>query len=168
LNYNNPFNDNFKMHFATSVLAVVASAAAAQAAAVTFQSLDNRGRTVYFTPSPGSPEIPSVHVDGGASQTVQFPDTYEGNFYAVIDGRANTPGMLGEVKFGGWGALNYFDVSAIVDPNDKNNIKEMYPASAGSPISGCENFPCNNAYYLPDDIQTKSTTENHIITTLGG
>lgn len=149
-------------------MAVVASAAAAQAALVTFQSQDNLGRTVYFTPSPGSPEIASVHVAGGASKTVQLPDTYEGNFYSVIDGQANQPGMLGEVKFGGWGQLNYFDVSAIVDPNDKNNVKQMYPADSGSPMSGCENFPCNNAYYLPDDIQTKSTEESHIITVLGG
>jgi hypothetical protein len=34
-------------------------------------------------------------------------------------------------------------------------------------MSGCEEFPCDNAYYLPDDVQTKTTSEDHLITTLG-
>jgi len=58
-------------------------------------------------------------------------------------------------------------VSAIVDANDHGNVKQMWPKSSQSPMSGCVVFPCNNAYYLPDDVQTKVTTERHLISTLG-
>jgi hypothetical protein len=156
------------MHFATSFFGLVASAAAVSAASVTFKTLDDVTRKIIFTPSPGSPEIESVTVSNADDTVVKFPDHYEGNFFAVAEGDEETPGMLGELLFGGWMGFTYFDVSAIVNPNDKNGVKEMWPANTKEPKSGCENFPCNNAYYLPDDIQTKVTHETDIITTLGG
>lgn len=76
--------------------------------------------------------------------------------------------MLGEVCFNSWGGISFFDVSAIVNPNDKNNVKQLWPASAATPVSGCTTFPCNDAYYLPDDIQTKGTNEDDLVCTLGG
>ena len=156
------------MHFATSFFGLAAAASAVNAAAVTFKTLDDVTRQIIFTPSPGSPEIESVTVSSAQDTTVQFPDHYEGNFYAVTEGSEDKPGMLGELLFGGWMGFTYFDVSAIVDPNDKNGVKQMWPANTKEPMSGCESFPCNNAYYLPDDVQTKVTHEDHIITTLGG
>lgn len=155
------------MHFSTSVLGLVGSAALASAASVTFWTLDEISRTIHFTPSPGYPELPSVTVGGGEKKTVSFPDKYEGNFYAVQEGKDNVPGMLGELMFGGWNGLTYFDVSAIVDPADHNNVKQMWPVDSQQPMSGCEVFPCDNAYWLPDDIQTKSTPEVDLMTTLG-
>lgn len=148
-------------------MALVASAAAVSAGTVTFWTLDNVQRTIYFTGNPGSANIASVVVNNKENTTVQFPEPWVGNFYAVQDGQANNPGMLGEVNFSGWNGLTYFDVSAIVDPNDQDNVKQMWPKSSQQPMSGCEVFPCNNAYWLPDDIQTKTTTESDIITTLG-
>ncbi|PNY26912.1 Uncharacterized protein TCAP_03162 [Tolypocladium capitatum] len=155
------------MHFATSALAFVASAVAVKAATVTFWTLDDAQRTVHFTGNPGCAQIDPVTVNGEKNTTVEFPDRWVGNFYAVQDGQANTPGMLGEVNFSGWNGLTYFDVSAIVNPNDHDNVKQMWPKGSLNPMSGCDVFPCNNAYWLPDDVQTKTTNECDIITTLG-
>lgn len=158
---------SFKMHFTSSILALAGSAALASANSVTFWTLDDVQRTIYFTSNENVHQIDPIVVSSAEQTTVEFPDEYVGNFYAIADGSDNIPGMLGEVKFSGWEGKTYFDVSAIVDPNDKGNIKQMYPAESLWPMSGCEVFPCDNAYYLPDDVQTKVTTENHIITTLG-
>ncbi|KAF4120460.1 hypothetical protein GMORB2_2898 [Geosmithia morbida] len=155
------------MFFSKALLALAGSVALASANQVTFWTLDNVTRTVYFTSNENSFPVDSVTVDGSENKTVSLPDNFVGNFYAVQQGKQNVPGMLGEVRFSGEFGLTYFDVSAIVDPNDKDNVKQMFPASSQSPTSGCEVFPCNNAYYLPDDVQTKSTDENHLITTLG-
>ncbi|KAJ6438447.1 DNase1 protein [Purpureocillium lavendulum] len=157
------------MHFAASALALAATAAVANAASVTFWTLDDKTRTIKFTCNEGSGSAPieSVTVSNAEKKVVQFPDQWVGNFYAVQEGANDIPGMLGEINFGSWGGMTYFDVSAIVDPKDHDNVKQMWPASSQSPMSGCEVFPCNNAYYLPDDIQTKTTMENDLITTLG-
>lgn len=155
------------MHFATSFMALVASAAVASAGTVTFWTLDDVERTIHFTPNPGSADIDSVTVSSKENKTVEFPEPYVGNFYSVEKGKDNTPGMLGEVNFSGWLGLVYFDVSAIVDPSDHNNVKQMWPAESKSPMSGCETFPCDNCYWLPDDVQTKVTHESDLWTTLG-
>ncbi|KAI5461361.1 hypothetical protein BGZ63DRAFT_424255 [Mariannaea sp. PMI_226] len=155
------------MQFSTIVMALAAAATSVVANKVTFVTLDSAVRTIYFTSSNGF-NIDPVTVSSSEETTVDFPDTYIGNFYAVKEGGSNAPGMLGEVTFGGWNGATYFDVSAIVNPDDKDNVKQMWPAESKSPISGCEHFPCNDAYYLPDDVQTKVTNEVHLITTLGG
>lgn len=151
----------------SQLLSLFGSAALVAANTVTFVSLDDEDRTVHFTPSAGMPEVASVQVKGGQQATSDIPDGWIGNWHAVSDGKDNAPGMLGEVAFQGWNGFTYFDVSAIVDPNDKNGVKEMYPASSKSPTSGCADFPCDNAYYLWDDVQTKVTPETDLICTLG-
>ncbi|KZZ96568.1 DNase1 protein [Moelleriella libera RCEF 2490] len=155
------------MHFPSAILALLASAAAVSASSVTFWTLDDAKRTIYFTPNAGFPNIEPVTCDKSQKLKVNFPDKWIGNFYAVQKGQENKPGMLGEVNFNSWGGMTFFDVSAIVDPSDKNNVKQMWPASGPSPMSGCETFPCNNAYWLFDDVQTKVTHESDLITTLG-
>ncbi|KAL6849471.1 hypothetical protein ACO1O0_009011 [Amphichorda felina] len=156
------------MHFSATVLALLGSAALVSAAnKVTFRTLDDAKRTIYFTANDNEHSLDPVEVDNSEETTVEFPDEFVGNFYAVEKGKENKPGMLGEVKFSGKYGKTYFDVSAIVDPNDKNGVKQMWPAKSKTPMSGCEEFPCDNAYYLPDDVQTKVTEETHIITTLG-
>ncbi|OAA75530.1 hypothetical protein LEL_07518 [Akanthomyces lecanii RCEF 1005] len=155
------------MHFSKTLFGLAASAAAVNAATVTFWTLDDVERTVYFTPSPGSPETEPVTVSNKENTTVTFPDVYRGNFYAVQQGQENKPGMLGEVAFGGFGGLTFFDVSAIVDPSDHGNVKQMWPANEAGPMSGCEHFPCDNAYWLPDDVQTKTAHTADLMTTLG-
>ncbi|KAH6611235.1 dnase1 [Trichoderma cornu-damae] len=155
------------MRFAASVAALIASAALSSATSITFWTLDDVQRTIYFTCNPGQADLEPVTVNSQQNTTVAFPDTWQGNFYAVQDGAANVPGMLGEIAFSSWNGLTYFDVSAIVDPNDKDNVKQIFPAESYEPMSGCVNFPCNNAYYLPDDVQTKATQECDLICTLG-
>ena len=158
------------MKFATALIALAASAASAIAGTVTFKTLDSIERTIYFTPSPGSSQLASITVSNAKQSTVTFPDGWVGNYYAVQKGAANKPGMLGEVKFNGWNGLNYYDVSSIVDPTDKNNVKQLYPVGEENnkdAWSGCETFPCNDCYVLPDDVQTKVTTIDDLIQTLG-
>jgi hypothetical protein len=151
-------------------IALLASAALASAAnQVTFMSLDSTDRTVYFTPTAGLSEIDATAVSGGDSVTVEFPDGWIGNWYAIPSGAENIPGMLGEVSFNSWGDLTYFDVSAIVKPDDTTGVYQMYPADTQDPVSGCETIVgCTNLYIGSDDVQTKSTTSTHLISTLGG
>ncbi|KAF7554221.1 hypothetical protein G7Z17_g3085 [Cylindrodendrum hubeiense] len=155
------------MQFATALLAFAATVSTVAANTVTFWTLDDATRTIIFTPSAGHAEIESITVNHKKNTTVTFPEGYIGNYYAVQEGATAAPGMLGEVTFNGWNGLTYFDVSAIVNPADHDNVKQMWPASALEPMSGCEVFPCNNAYYLPDDVQTKVTEEVDLISTLG-
>jgi hypothetical protein len=146
---------------------ILAAAGLAMANTVTFKSLDTTDRTIIFTPNDGGAKIASVNVTGGADQKVDFPQGWIGNWYAVSSGAPDIPGMLGEVAFNGWNDITFFDVSAIVNPNDHHGVKEMWPANGEKPTSGCTVFPCNNAYYVWDDVQTKATQETDLICTLG-
>ncbi|KAJ0165830.1 hypothetical protein CTA2_9798 [Colletotrichum tanaceti] len=151
-----------------SILSLLGSVAVAAATnTVTFKSLDDVTRTVHFTPNSGLASVESVDVPGNGEVKVEIPEAWIGNWYAVSEGADNLAGMLGEVAFNGWNGLTYFDVSAIVDPSDHDGVKKMWPASGSDPISGCDSFPCPNAYYLPDDVQTKVTSETDLICTLG-
>ncbi|GKT49209.1 uncharacterized protein ColSpa_09390 [Colletotrichum spaethianum] len=151
-----------------SILSLLGSAALAVATnTVTFQSLDDVTRIVHFTPNSGLASVDSVEIPGNSNVTVEIPNAWIGNWYSVSEGEENIAGMLGEVAFNGWNGLTYFDVSAIVNPNDHNGVKKMWPANGALPISGCDFFPCNNAYYLPDDVQTKVTSETDLVCTLG-
>lgn len=155
------------MHF-SQILSILGSAAVVAATnTVTFISLDGTDRTVYFTPSAGHEQVETITVKGGDKVVSEIPQGWIGNWHSISDGKDNTPGMLGEVAFQGWNGFTYFDVSAIVDPTDHDGVKEMYPASSNAPTSGCETFPCDNAYYIWDDVQTKVTPETDIICTLG-
>lgn len=146
---------------------LLAAAGLAMANTVTFKSLDKTDRTIIFTPNAGKPEIPSVKVAAGDDLTVDFPHGWIGNWYSVSEGAPDIPGMLGEVAFNGWNDITFFDVSAIVNPNDHHGVKEMWPTHGEKPTSGCTVFPCNNAYYIWDDVQTKATQEVDLICTLG-
>lgn len=152
-----------------SIITALAAATLAVANTVTFVSQDSTSRTVIFTPSPPHAAIPELLVQGNGEAEASFPDGWIGNWFAVSEDAADSqPGMLGEVAFQGWGGMTYFDVSAIVGPGDHVGVKEMWPKEAKSPVSGCAVFPCNDAYYLPDDVQTKVTTEVDLVCTLGG
>jgi hypothetical protein len=151
----------------TSVFTFLCSAAMAAANSVTFISLDDIHRTIIFTASVPYPAVEPVRIPARATIRVDIPWSWIGNWYAVSDGKPNVPGMLGEVTFQGWNSLTYFDVSAIVNPNDHEGVKELYPASKPGTVSGCNPYPCNNAYYLPDDVQTKTTMEVDLVCTLG-
>ncbi|RDA92373.1 hypothetical protein CP533_4400 [Ophiocordyceps camponoti-saundersi (nom. inval.)] len=154
--------------FTISPVALLALATTtAHAASVTFWTLDMAQRTIYFTSNPGSALMAPVTVNASQNSTVVFPDNWAGNFYGVRDGESNKPGMLGEVQFSGWLGKTYFDVSAIVNGQDQHNVKQMWAKTAQTPMSGCEVFPCNNCYWLSDDIQTKVTNERDLMATLG-
>ena len=61
----------------------------------------------------------------------------------------------------------YFDVSAIVNPDDNNGVKMIFPLHSSTPVSGCQTFPCSNAYNKWDDIATLSTDGRDLVCLLG-
>lgn len=163
------------MRFTANLAAFVAAAASLAGATntITFRNQDSTPKTVVFTANPGFSSVDTIKVDGDAEKMVTIPQGWQGNYFSIAEGSPNNPGMLGEVAFQGWNDLTYFDVSAIVDATDIDGVKEIFPVSelkakVKTAISGCSNFPCNTAYYHPDDIQTVSTKETNLVTTLGG
>jgi len=155
------------MQFSKLLLASFASIASASNV-IHFQNQDSITRTLYFFHNPGMADIPDLTISGlNTIESVTFPAGWTGNFYSVSEGAANIPGMLGEVMFGGFAGATYFDVSAIVNPNDGNGVKILKPLSQDLPLSGCQTFPCANAYNQPDDIATLSTTDTELICLLG-
>ncbi|KXX78751.1 hypothetical protein MMYC01_203637 [Madurella mycetomatis] len=107
---------------------------------ITFVSQNRSPRTVYFTSNPGFANIDDVHVPGGASVAAPIPWGWEGNAYTAIGSRPVVPSMLMEVAYN--------------------------KAHGNGPTSSCGIFPCGNAYYHPDDIQTKSTQQTDLIVIL--
>jgi hypothetical protein len=155
------------MYF-SKIASVLSLAAMAAAGSITFQSTDSTTRTIYFTANAGLAALPPVQVLGGDTVEVSFPTNWIGNCYSVSDGAPNTPGMLAEVAFDSWGGQTFYDVSAIVNPNDLEGVHTLYPTDdPNEPISGCPVFPCDNAYYLPDDVQTKAAATDSLTCTLG-
>jgi len=133
-------------------------------------SQDGQGRVIYCTPSPGSAEIGPITLPAGQTITTYFPQAWIGNCYAVIDGEENKTGMLAEFCWDSYAGASFFDLSAIVNPNDLNNIIAMMPGVGDTPMSGCLTGvgpDCNNIYRAPDDVQTKTTTQNYLKVFIG-
>jgi len=152
----------------TVILASLAALASAQNT-VEFVNQDSTVRTVYFTQQEGLAYIDPVTITGLTNCTVTFPSGWIGNWYSVSEGADDVPGMLGEVAWNGWDGITWFDVSAIVNPNDLDGVKTISPKFSGTPYSGCVSYVdgCDNAYYAADDVQTKATTETALVCTLG-
>jgi hypothetical protein len=156
------------MQFFTTVAAALLAAVAQADNIVTFKSMDGVDRSVYFTPAPGHSWPAVLSVPAGQSVDQPFEYGWEGNWYAVKTGDRPVPGMLGEVKFNAFENKVFYDVSAIVNPNDWDNVSELYPIEdPNKPVSGCRQFPCAFAYYAPDDVQTRVSPSEHLVCTLG-
>lgn len=153
------------MQYSTK-LAMLASATLASATNyVTLVNMDSTDRTIVWT---GTSSIDNTDVPGNTNVTIEVPYGWVGNGYSVSSGKElGTPGMLAEFAWNSYADATYFDVSAIVDSTDTEGVYQMYPVDTQDPVSGCWSFACSNAYYLPDDVQTKATTSEHIIVTLG-
>ncbi|KAI1338996.1 DNase1 protein [Xylariaceae sp. FL0016] len=159
------------MRFFSQLAAFAATAATVASATntITFINQDSTVRTIYYT---GTSVIEATEIQGNDQVSVDIPEGWIGNWYSVSEGQENTPGMLGEVTFQGGDGKTYFDVSSIVDPNDKNGVKQLFPASemdstVKTLISGCVVFPCNTVYIEWNDVQTVVTTETDLVCTLG-
>jgi hypothetical protein len=155
------------MQFSALFAAASALFTLASAGTVHFVNQDSTTRTIVFTPNPGYAEIASITIVGLATADQEFPYGWIGNWYSVSEGAANVPGMLGEVAFDSYAGASYFDVSAIVNPDDWNGVKEIFPLHSNIPVSGCQSFPCANAYNKWDDVQTQSTDVNALVCLLG-
>lgn len=135
---------------------------------VHFHNQDSTTRTIYFTANAGLEEIAPLTISGlNTIENVTFPTGWIGNWYSVSEGAANVTGMLGEVLFNGYAGATYFDVSAIVNPDDHDGVKIIKPLSSDTPLSGCQTSPCSNEYNEADDVATLSTTDTELICLLG-
>jgi hypothetical protein len=155
------------MQFLKALFATIALASVATAGSVHFVNQDSTERTIIFTPNAGLTTIPDLTISGSSTANQTFPTGWIGNWYSVSAGATNTPGMLGEVRFDGFAGATYFDVSAIVNPNDTEGVKMIFPKNSNTPVSGCQSFPCANAYNKWDDIATLSTDDDELICLLG-
>ncbi|KAH8649656.1 hypothetical protein BGZ60DRAFT_389592 [Tricladium varicosporioides] len=151
----------------TLIAAATALVSVASAGSVHFVNQDSTTRTIVFTPNAGLQSIPDLIIEGSATANQSFPTGWIGNWYSVSKGASRVPGMLGEVRFDGFAGATYFDVSAIVNPNDHQGVKMIFPKNSNTPVSGCQNFPCTNAYNKWDDIATLSTPDSELICLLG-
>lgn len=156
------------MQFINNILlAATALATMATANSVYFVNQDSTTRTIIFTGQENMASPENLVIEGNQMATADFIDGWIGNWYSVSEGSANVPGMLGEVRFDGFNGATYFDVSAIVNPDDHNGVKMLFPAGSNLPLSGCQDFPCSNAYNKWDDIQTLSTDDKELVCLLG-
>jgi len=155
------------MQFFSTIFAATALATIASAGSVHFVNQDSTERTIIFTPNAGLETIPELVISGSQTANQTFPTGWIGNWFSVSKGEPNVPGMLGEVRFDGFAGATYFDVSAIVNPNDVNGVKEIFPLHSSTPVSGCQTFPCSNAYNKWDDIATLSTDGGDLVCLLG-
>ena len=155
------------MQFFSTIFAATALATIASAGSVHFVNQDNTQRTIIFTPNAGLEVLPELVIAGSETANQTFPTGWIGNWYSVSEGQENVPGMLGEVRFDGFAGATYFDVSAIVNPNDNNGVKQIFPLHSSDPVSGCQTFPCANAYNKWDDIATLSTDGGDLVCLLG-
>jgi hypothetical protein len=148
------------------LLSLVSVLEPVRAGSITFNSEDGVGRVIHFT---GNGEIGELHVGPGESIAQDFPDGWTGNFYATCDGCDDAPGMLGEVAFDGFEGKTFYDVSAIVDPNDHAGVHRFAPGSGSGEEAGCDEFPCpESTYYQPDDVQTKVSDSKDFVVSLSG
>lgn len=157
------------MQFFSTVL-FAASALASLAAAenvLHFVNQDSTTRTVIFTAQAGLEVIPELVIEGLGTANQTMPDSWIGNVYSVNEGAPNVPGMLAEFRFNGFAGATYFDVSAIVNPDDTQGVKMVFPKNSNTPVSGCQKFPCLNAYNKWDDVATLSTDDSELVVLLG-
>jgi len=157
------------MQFFSTVL-FAASALASLAAAqnvLHFVNQDSTTRTIIFTAQAGLEEIPNLVIDGLGTANQTMPNSWIGNLFSVCEGAPIVPGILAEFRFNGYAGSTYFDVSAIVNPNDTEGVKMIFPKNSDTPVSGCQTFPCSNAYNKWDDVATLSTPDSELVVLIG-
>lgn len=158
------------MQFFSTVLfaaSALASLAAATENVLHFVNQDSTTRTIIFTAQAGLEEIPNIVIPGHGTANQTMPNSWIGNLFAVCEGAPIVPGMLAEFRFNGYADSTYFDVSAIVNPNDTEGVKMILPKNSNTPVSGCQTFPCSNAYNKWDDVATLSTPDTELVVLLG-
>ncbi|KAG9234691.1 hypothetical protein BJ875DRAFT_441061 [Amylocarpus encephaloides] len=156
------------MQFINTILfAATALASMATANTVHFVNQDSTARTIVFTEQSDMAQIESISLEGSGTGNATFPTGWIGNWYSVSEGAQDVPGMLGEVRFDGFGGATFFDVSAIVNPDDHSGVKMIFPKNSDKPVSGCQTFPCANAYNVWDDVATLATDDKELICLVG-
>lgn len=167
------------MQFFTTIASAALGLATLASAANTilFINQDNNTRNIVFTSEAdlGLAPMPNLVIPGYGSANQTFPNGFIGNFYSFNNGSDDVPGTLGELRFNGWDNLVYFDVSAIVNPDDHEGVKMLYPLGmslkeSSTPMSGCNTVgtvSCLNQYNAWNDIATQATESSDLVCLLG-
>eukprot|EP00918_Siedleckia_nematoides_P018930 GHVU01040410.1.p1 GENE.GHVU01040410.1~~GHVU01040410.1.p1 ORF type:complete len:207 (+),score=46.51 GHVU01040410.1:96-716(+) len=144
----------FTKTIAAAILAFATINVAVATNTITFVNQDSIDRTVVFTSNAGIAELEDFTLPGGEQVTKNIPADWCGNVYTADASIKNSmPGMLAEFCFNGWGGMVFFDISAIVNPGDHDNVKEIFPIGDEDKMAGCQDYttPCLNAYNVFDD-----------------
>lgn len=166
------------MQFTTIFSAALALATLTSAVnnTVYFRNQDNTTRTIVFTSEAdlGLAPMDNLVIPGHQNATQEFPEGFIGNWFSVSEGAEMVPGMLGEVRFQGYMGMTFYDISSIVNDQDTDGVKMLYPAgmdpyNATTPTSGCNSVvgKCLTQYNAPDDIATMATDGTHLVCLLG-
>jgi len=176
------------MQFINTILLATAALASMATATSTVQFVNQDSTTtknIVFTANAGLDSIATLVLGPAETQTQDFPDAWIGNFYSYDDGAADVPGMLGEVAFGAWSGTTFYDVSSIVNSEDTEGIKVLYPLTDASSslgisdlvsavataegVSGCNTSGgvCTNQYNAPNDVATQATEGSSLVCLVG-
>lgn len=177
------------MQFINNILlaaTALASMATAANNTITFVNQDSTTvKNIVFTANAGLEAIPTLVLGKGETQIQEIPDAWIGNFYSYDEGSANVPGKLGEVAFGSWDAITFYDVSAIVNKYDNNGIKVLYPLAEATVTKGVSDFVstlatatgvsgcntngefCKNEYNESNDIATQASSLSSFVCLVG-
>ncbi|KAN0098698.1 DNase1 protein [Hyaloscypha variabilis] len=152
-----------------NILALAALVLQATANIITFNNLGSDTLTLCFVANAGEYTPGQSSLGSKQSQDVSLPTGWGGQFHAARPGKGcdDDPFVIGEVNFQGGDGHTYFDVSAIDSCCDNTGDHYLYPASDSGNNSGCVSFPCNNVFNQPNDQQTKSTDDTHLICQVG-
>jgi len=165
------------MQFINTILAAALGLTSVASAINTIQFVnqDSTTRHIVFTSEAdlGLAAMPDLVLEGMETKNQTFATGFIGNAYSYNDGAPNVPGMLAEVRFDGWDSLVFFDVSAIVNPDDTEGVKMIYPlgmdpTATSTPTSGCNSIgKCLNQYNAWNDIATQTTKSSNLVCLLG-
>jgi hypothetical protein len=145
------------MHLSSVALAAAAACLRAVAAIeIDFVNQNDYDRVITFVPSPNNHNVPQLTVKKGQTATANIASPWHGNFYGqrqnadgsvlpadlyshsnAIPNHAMNAGMLGEISMTGTDGQCWYDVSAIINPLDVDNIQRLYPKAGNGPIAGC-------------------------------
>ncbi|KAF7889481.1 uncharacterized protein EAF02_001896 [Botrytis sinoallii] len=138
---------------------------------IEFLSFDKEDRVITFTSHPQCEDLADIHHKGGENFTIEIPLNWGGTVIArKYDAVHPIHRVQAEFQWQGFEGKTHYDASAIDNRTDNSGIRFVYPAGQADVYelrSGCTVYPCDNAYLLPDDVQTKVTRQTDMVIEIG-
>ncbi|KAF7954639.1 hypothetical protein EAE96_005758 [Botrytis aclada] len=154
-----------------AALAFAFSAVVSGRNTIHFKALDNVPRIISFTSHPECADIEEIHHRGGEDFMIEMPPYWAGTVMARLYGGVHPINRaIAEFKWQGFEGKTHYDASAVDNHTDNTGVHWVYPAGLGhipEARSGCTVFPCDNAYLLWDDVQTRVTYQTDMVVEIG-